>query len=132
MRFVQQQERSFALANRVREFLIRAGAVDVEISPEAFANLGFGEVIEKPLFVTGGMPLDWNEYGCDAAFSEQLDVYRKLIDVDEPATTAVTPLPQNLQPSASCAPTDLSPTQYSSPITRTRGTQSLGLPSSST
>jgi hypothetical protein len=93
--FVAQQQRAFMLANRIRELVVRAGALDIEVSESAFADVGLGIVVDKRFFVEDGLappPLDWNQPGRDLAADEQGSVYEKLAQTARPAPHAMDPV----------------------------------------
>lgn len=92
--FVGQQERSFGLANRVRELVGRAGGLEIEVSADAFGDLGLGEPLDKRFFVADGLnppALDLGEYGRDLAAGEQMAAYDQLAAIAAPAPHALDP-----------------------------------------
>ena len=93
--FVAQQQRAFALANRIRELVARADALEIEVSESAFRDVGLGALVDKRFFVSDGLDppaLDWNQPGRDLAAAEQQRVYEELVRIAQPAPHAVDPV----------------------------------------
>lgn len=92
--FASKQERAFAHRNRVRERLLRVGAVNIEETPAAFAQLGPGHLLDKRLFIGAHdhvMVINPDHYGRELAARQQAAAYLELVDLALVAPEATDP-----------------------------------------